>query len=365
MTSEQPTTEPTAEPEFPDEKPADSGVETEPPRSARSTATLLSVLALVLALIAIAGVGASAWAWYQLRGEQSRLALLEGRTSALDGRLAALQNSAASARELAALQDRVATQARAAQSRTAAYAARLDDLSSRLANGVLSYREDEAETLMRLAQTQLAVARDPQAGMHALTLADQVLAGVNEPRLAPVRAALAQEIQALKAVPRPDIAGAVARLVAVSAQVGGLPLAANRFLVAPSAPTAGDSTGWSWHKLGAAFKRAFSPLIVVSHGPVARPLLPPREAYFVRENLKLALASARAALLEHDVASYRASLNEAQHWLGAWFDTQALGVVAAQSTLSQLSSLDPNPLLPQLGSALSKLRAIRTGAGGS
>ncbi|MGH8127409.1 MAG: uroporphyrinogen-III C-methyltransferase [Gammaproteobacteria bacterium] len=360
MTSEQPETEPKAG----GEQPANSSVETKTLRRERHTAPLLSVLAIVLALIALAGVGASAWAWYQLRGEQARLALLEGRTSALDGRLAALQSSAASAHELSALQNRVATQARASQSRTAAYAARLNDLSGRLANGVLSYREDEAETLMRLAQTQLAVARDPQAGAHALTLADQVLAGVNEPRLAPVRAALAQEIQALKSVPRSDVDGAVARLVAVSTQVDGLPLAANRFLAAPAAATA-TAPGWSWHRVGAAFKRAFSPLIVVSHGPVARPLLPPREAYFVRENLKLALASARAALLEHDAASYRASLTEAQHWLATWFDTQEPAVSAAQSTLSQLAGLDLNPPLPQLGKALSKLRAIRAGAGGS
>lgn len=364
MTSEQPTTEPTAVPETADEQSADSNVETVTPRSARGTGMVLSVFALVLALIALAGVGASAWAWYQLRGEQSRLALLEGRTSALDGRLAALQSSVASVRELDALQERVATQARASQSRTAAYAARLNDLSNRLANGVLSYREDEAETLMRLAQTQLAVARDPQTSVHALSLADQVLAGTHELRLAPVRAALAQEIQALKAVPRPDIAGTVARLMAVSAQVDGLPFAAHRFLAAPPSP-ASAATGWSWHKLGAAFKRAFSPLIVVSHGPVARPLLPPREAYFVRENLKLALASARAAILEHDAANYRASLDEAQHWLGTWFDAQAPGVAAAKSTLSQLVGLDLNPPLPQLGSALSKLRAIRAGAGGS
>lgn len=361
MTEEKPATEP----ETGGEQAEDSGAETKTPHRARSAATLLSVLALVLALIALAGVGASTWAWYQMRGEQARVALLEGRTSALDGRLSALQNSAAGARELTALQNRVATQARAAQSRAQAYAARLNDLSSRLANGVLSYREDEAETLMRLAQTQLTVARDPRTGAHALELADQVLAGTNEPKLAPVRTALAREIQALKAVPRPDIAGAVAHLAAVSAQVDGLPLAANRFLEAPPATTAGAASGWSWHKLGAAFKRAFSPLIVVSHGPEARPLLPPREAYFVRENLKLALASARAALLEHDGASYRASLEEARHWLATWFDTQASGVSAVQSTLSRLAGLDLNPPLPQLGGALSKLRAIRAGAGGS
>ncbi len=360
MASEQPTTRPEAGTKHP----SDSGARPRPSPRGHSVAILLAVLALVLALIALAGVGASAWGWYQLRGEQARLSMLEGRTSALDGRIAALQRSAASARDLTALQVRVTTQAHTAQSRAAAYTARLNNLSSRLANGVQSYREDEAATLMRLAQSQLAVAGDPQASMHALMLADQVLAGVNAPRLAPVRAALAQEIQALKAVPRPDIAGTVARLGAISARVDSLPLAGERFLKASPAAV-GAPQEWSWGQLGVAFRRAFAPLIVVRRGPVARPLLPPREAYFVRENLKLALASARAALLEHDGASYRASLAQAQHWLGTWFDTSAPVVAAAQSTLSQLGGLNPNPSLPSLGAALSKLHAIRAGAGSS
>lgn len=362
MTSEN---EPTSRPEAEAQKPPDT--EATPSRSRRehTATTWIAALAMVLALVALAGVGASAWAWYQLRGEQSRLSLLEGRTSALDGRIAALENSAASARDLNALQQRVASQARAAQSRSAAYEARLQDLSSRLANGVLSYREDEAEALMRLAQSQLDVAGNARASIHALTLADQVLSDADDPRLAPVRSALAQEIQSLKAVPQVDTAGVVARLGAVSAQVDSLPLAGERFMQAPSPATGATASGWSWHKVGEAFKRAFSPLIVVRHGPQARPLLPPREAYFVRENLKLALAGARVALLERDAASYRASLAEASQWLDTWFDTRATAVSAARATLGRLSGLDLNPSLPRLGEALSRLRAIRAGANGS
>lgn len=344
------------------EQAAEAGKNPAPPERERRPANWLAGLALVIALVALAGVAASGWAWYQLRGEQSRISMLEGRASALDGRIAALERSAASARELTALQQRVASQARAARSRASAYAARIDDLSSRLANGVASYREDEAEMLMRLAQDQLAVAGDPRASLRALQLADQALAAANEPRLAPVRTALAREIQALGAVPRVDVDGAVARLGAISSQVDGFPLAEERFMKAPAAATGAEGS-WSWHKLGAAFKRAFSPLIVIRHGPVARPLLPPREAYFVRQNLKLSLAGARAALLERDAASYRASLAEASQWLDDWFDTQAPGVAAARAALSRLSNLDLEPPLPTLGAALSRLRAIRSGTG--
>jgi uroporphyrin-III C-methyltransferase len=336
-----------------------------PPKDSRGLASWFAAAALVLSLVALAGVGASAWAWYQLRGEQSRIATLEGRTSGVEGRLAELRHSMARASDLQALQNRVATLARAQQSRDAAYTARIDALSARLGNGVLSYREDEAEALMRLAQSRLDVDGNVRASLQALQLADQVLAGANASGLTPVRTALAQEIQALKAVPQPDITGAVARLTALSGAIDGLPLAGEHFRKPSSAGTSSVPAGWSWRGFGQALKRAFSPLVVVRRGPEARPLLPPHEAYFVRENIKLALVSARAALLQRDPASYHASLAQASHWIDAWFDTSAAGVRAATDTIQQLSALDLKPPLPPLGAALTRLRAIRSARDGS
>lgn len=321
--------------------------------------------ALVLSLAALAGVGASAWAWYQLRGEQTRIGALEGRVSALDGRLSGLQQSAAQRKSLAALRERVVTLARAQQSSDVAYSARINALSERLSNGVLSYRLDEAAALMRLAQSRLEVGRDVGASLHALELADQVLASTHSSGLASVRESLAGEIQAVKAVPRPDISGAVARLGAVAATIGGLPLAGEHFEKPAPAATSKAPEGWSWQGLGQAFKRAFSQLVVVRQGPEARPLLPPREAYFVRENVKLALMSARAALLERDPASYRANIEQARHWLKGWFDTSNAGVKAADSTLQKLVGLNVSPALPTLGRALRRLQQIRAEQHGS
>jgi len=335
------------------------------PGERRSLASWFAAAALVLSLVALAGVGASGWAWYQLRGEQSRIAKLEGRTSGVEGRLAGLEQSAARARDLTALKSQVATLARAQESRNAAFTARIDKLSARLGNGVLSYREDEAEALMRLAQSRLAVDGNVQASLQALQLADQVLAGTDAAELAPVRTALAKEIQALKAVPQPDITGAVARLTALSAAIDELPLAGEHALKPSPAATSAVPAGWSWRGFGQALKRAFSPLIVVRRGAMARPLLPPREAYFVRENVKLALVSARAALLQRDPASYRASLKQAGHWIDSWFDTSAASVQAARKTLQELSGLELKPQLPALGKALARLRDIRSGQDGS
>ena len=361
MTEEQTDTAPVEEHPLPQQSrnsPEESPPSSSPP--GKGPSGWIAGAALVLSLGALAGVGASAWAWYQLRGEQTRIATLEGRVSALDGRLSGLQQSAAQSKDLEALSNRVLTLARAQRSSDAAYSARINALSARLSNGVLSYRLDEAAVLMRLAQSRLQVGRDVGATLHALELADQVLASTHSSELAPVRESLAAEIQAVKAVPRPDIDGAVARLGAVAGTIDSLPLAGEHFEKPRPASTSAVPSGWSWQGLGLAFKRAFSQLVVVRRGPRARPLLPPREAYFVRENVKLALVSARAALLERDATSYRASIKQARQWLEGWFDTSNTGVQAADSTLHKLAQLNLSPTLPTLGHALKRLQRIRS-----
>lgn len=329
------------------------------PRS--GAATVLAAAALVLALIALAGVGASSWAWYQLRGEQARVARLEGRVSALDGRVSMLAGSAAKATDVQALAKRLDTAERSGVERAKAFRGALHALATRLAGASIAYREDEAEALMRLAQARLDLSSDPAGAAAALQLADKALAATVEPELAPVRTELALEIQALKTVPEPDIDGAYARLGAIASRVDAFPLAESSLLPTLPKGTAPAPT-LSWRGLGAALSRAFSPLVVVRHGPVARPLLPPREAYFVRENVKLALNGAQLALLERAPVAYRASIDRARHWLSGWFETTAPGVSQASSELQALASVDIAPKLPKLGAALAKLRALRAGA---
>ncbi len=67
------------------------------------------------------------------------------------------------------------------------------------------------------------------------------------------------------------------------------------------------------------------------------PLLPPEQAYFLRESLKLRLLTARIALLQRDEASYRADLQTADSWLKQHFDTHDAATQAALATLRQLS----------------------------
>lgn len=318
-------------------------------------------MALILALVAIAGVAAVGWAWYGMRGEQSRVAELEGRVAGLEGRLASLQNSAARAREVQSLAARLKSFRQAQSVQSEAFRQALQLLGTRIDAAGIAYREDEAAALMRIAQARLSLAADPEGAQKALEIADRTLAALDDPGLTPVRAALGREIAALEAVPKPDLTGAFAQLSAVADGVDGLPLAGGR--LAPLPATASHVSAWSWQGIGTAFRRAFAPLIVVRHGARARPLLPPGEAYFVRQNVMLALETAKLALLERNARVFRSSLDEATRWIKDWFDTSKPNVKSRLATLAALKPLELAPVLPKIGAALAALQAARTSPG--
>ncbi|MGH8161539.1 MAG: uroporphyrinogen-III C-methyltransferase [Gammaproteobacteria bacterium] len=323
---------------------------------------VVAIVALVLALIALAAAATAIWSWTQMSGEQARVSRLEGRVSSLSGQIAALDKGTASAKSVNTLAGRLEDLRQSEKQRLDAIEKNLRKVTARIAGVDIAYREDEAAALMRLAQARLELQSDPAGAARALGLADKALAATNDPALAPVHLALTREIAALQAVPTVDVAKAYVQLETLTGQVGALPLAGDA-LANERAPTAGTaSSGFSWGGVGAAFKRAFSPLIVVRHGAVARPLLPPNEAYFVRQNLKLELASAQLALLQGNAKAWKSSLGQAQSWLSEWFATSDAQVKKATEKLNGLAALDLAPKLPTLGAALAKLGAIRAQA---
>lgn len=332
----------------------------EPPedrRRERHGVSILAVIALILALVALAGVGMLGWSWYQMRGQQTRITTLSDRLSQLAGHTNTLEHTKADARQIGKLTTQLHDNQRNTQAKLKDINADLRNLTAHLAGAGTAYREDEAAALMRLAQARASLAGDPAGAAKALQLAQKTLNGAADSALEPVQLALQREIAALKAVPQVDTDSLYVKLQALANKSDDLPLA-GQAVVRPSAP-ATVSSGFSWSGLGAAFKRAFSSLIVVRHGRPARPLLPPDEAYFVRHNLKLTLAEAQLALLQHNAKAWQASLKRAQKWLGTWFLATDADVKQAQASLDKLAATPIAPEIPSLGAALAKLTSLQ------
>lgn len=225
----------------------------------------------------------------------------------------------------------------------------------------------EAEYLIRIANDRLQLSRDVGTALAALKAADGRLRLAGDPALLGARKALAQEIQALRAVNQPDVPGLSLTLGSLIDGVNKLPLrtpASGKALehAAQSADsqsaTGAKGPGWRgvlkgvWHQLKS--------LVVIRHTKKAtRPLLPPNERFFLTENLRLQLEQARLALMRGDAADYRRRIATAQQWLHAYFNTDSAATRGALQTLAQLAKQNIHPALPDISGSLRLLERYR------
>jgi len=89
------------------------------------------------------------------------------------------------------------------------------------------------------------------------------------------------------------------------------------------------------------------------------PLLAPAQSYFLRENLKLRLLSARVALLARDEPSFRDDLKASQAWIAKYYDARAKPTVAALATLKQIADTPVAIAVPDINASLAAVRTAR------
>ena len=220
----------------------------------------------------------------------------------------------------------------------------------------------EIEQILAIASQQLQLAGNVRAALLALQLAEQRLARADRPQFQPIRRALARDIERLKAAPAIDLPGMSARLDSVIGSVDQLPLAYDeRSEPARTAPAAATEERGFAARLGAEVWRELSQLIVVRRiGTNEPPLLPPSQAYFARENLRLRLLNARASLLARDEGGYRQDLRAASSWIERYFDPRAKRTADALAQLKQLSATSISFEMPSISDSLDAVRGYKS-----
>jgi uncharacterized protein HemX len=93
--------------------------------------------------------------------------------------------------------------------------------------------------------------------------------------------------------------------------------------------------------------------------PADAALLSPAQSYFLRENLKLRLLSARVALLARDEPSFREDLRATQAWVARYFDPHAKETAAALAAMKQLAATPVAITPPDINASLAAVRAAR------
>jgi uroporphyrin-3 C-methyltransferase len=218
----------------------------------------------------------------------------------------------------------------------------------------------EIEQVLAIASQQLQLAGNVRAALLALQLAESRLARADRPQFLPVRRALARDIERLKGLPAIDFPALSSRIDTLVAAVDTLPLAFDeRAERSAASKEAANATGF-WARLGAEMWGELKHLVTVRRMNAPEPpLLPPDQAYFLKQNLRLRLLSARLSLLARDEAGYREDLRAAQAWLRDYFDVRSKPVADALAQLKQLSSATISFEMPTISESVQAVRSFQ------
>jgi len=329
-----------------------------PPQTppARSRTPLLLIIAIALA----AGLATLFWldARSRIGATQEELArrLRDIEHDAREARSVARQ-SQEGLREAQAKVAQLETRLAESQSQQLALEALYQDLSRNRDEWQLA----EIEQVLAIAQQQLQLAGNIRAALLALQLAETRLAKADRPQFLPVRRALARDIERLKALPLLDVGALSSRIDGLIAAVDSLPLAYEERSEKPAAVAQNAADRGFWSRLGAEVWSEVRGLVVVRQiGPAEPPLLPPTQAYFVRENLRLRLLNARLSLLARDEAAYREDLRTAESWIRRYFDLRGKHAADALGQLRQLSAATISFEMPSISESLDAVRGFKS-----
>lgn len=321
-------------------------------RSRVSAAVVVAVAALVIL----------GWQWYDSRSQiaalQQELArrLAEADSRGKETRALAVQTQEA-VREaqikLGLLESKLAE----SQNQQVALEALYQELSRNRDESALA----EVEQILLIASQQLQLAGNVKAALIALQNADNRLQRIDRPQLTPLRKVINRDIERLKAAPYVDTVGISVRLDNLIAAVDALPLAMEmRPEEKKSAATQKPASENFWARAGREAWGEIKQLVRIQNMQRPEmPLLTPAQTFFLRENLKLRLLSARLALLARDEVSFRADLKAASGWINRYYDGNTQAIVNVLGTLKQLQDSNISIELPSISASLDAVRNLR------
>ncbi len=317
-----------------------------------SAALALAVLAVVLAVAA----------WWESRDAVGEI------RQAIGSRLA---ESASTQKEEAARLEQLARDTRDLQNRLAQLEGKLGEFQSQRVAIEEMYRDlarapddwllAEIEQTLNIASRELTLAGNARAALIALQAADARLARADKLQVTVLRRALAQDMERLKSLPLVDMQGVSQKLDTLVTLTATLPMAVADSL--PASVSRGDAPSESGNWMARAGRDLWtevSQLVRITNlenGDMA--LLSPQQSYFLRENLKLRLLSARTSLIARDETNYKEDLKLAGDLLARYFDAKAKVNINAMAMLKQLAESPVSIATPDITASLNAIRAAR------
>jgi len=211
----------------------------------------------------------------------------------------------------------------------------------------------DIDQIMLTANQQLQLAGNLRAAIVALETADQRLQKLDKPQFTAIRQAISNDLAKLRAVPDFDQAGVSMRLIALTDGIDKWPLS-----------SAHTQTGNQGKKAAAPITddllTELKNLVQIRRMDQGEPaLLTPEQEYFLRQNLKLRLLSARLSVLAHDEKGYKSDLDASLKLLGRYFNIHDASVVAALTELRKLAGIKVERSMPDLKESQAAVQRFR------
>ncbi len=312
-------------------------------------------LVLILAMVV-------AWQWYDTRSQ------IEGLQQELGRRLAEAGSSGKESRNLASEAREAGRQAegklllleaKLAESQSQQLA--LEALYQEVARNRDEVTLEEVEQLLLIASQQLQLAGNVKSALIAMQEADSRLQRIDRPQLSPLRKVILKDIDLLKSARYVDTVGISLRLDNLATSVETLPLAMEiRPPKAQPVPGTAPVEQDLWLNFAREIWGDMKQLVRIQNmNRPDLPLLAPSQSYFLRENLKLRLLSARHALLVRDPVSFKADIKACLEWINRYYDSRSKSAVSMTEALRQLHDSEVGIELPDISASLDAVRNYR------
>ncbi len=340
---------------------------------AKKTQTLFSLPTLVASALSLFAIVLALAVWWESRDVRQEI------TQSLGTKIAELDKQVreTTSRNEGLVRDTRDTQNRIAQleAKLAEYQSQrvaIEEMTRDLARAPEDWLLAEIEQTLNIASRELTLAGNVRAAIGALQSADQRLARADKLQATPLRRAITQDLERLKATPAVDTQGITVKLDNLMTQSATLPLAVPGLIatsltkelinekpdvtkmIKNQPPQSWISLAWS------DFTREMKELVRIRElDPAEVTLITPQQSTFVRESLKLRLLSARTSLLARDEVDFKEDIKAARELIVKYFDPKAK---VNQNAIVNLKQLAENPVsiaAPDIVQSLNAIRAAR------
>lgn len=211
----------------------------------------------------------------------------------------------------------------------------LDDLASRVDSNATKLlalssvnRDDwklaEINYLLRMADYRVLMEKDNVNALALAMSADEVLSSLDQTGLQQIRKILAEEIAVMKMAGRVDREGIYMQISALANQIEAIPFVQPLAELGEPEEIEPVIESTSFKQKAKDFFREIwlklkPDLRVHNHGIEINAILPPAEQTYLRQNLRLMMEQAQAALLRGEEEIYKDSLIKAKNWINQYY----------------------------------------------